>query len=38
MLGNFSKMFKGGIDYCVELAEKYGGAVRIFGPLDAGVS
>ncbi|KAG1879867.1 cytochrome P450 [Suillus subluteus] len=36
LTGNFSKMFKGGIDYCVELAEKYGGAVRLFGPFQTG--
>lgn len=36
LTGNFSKMFKGGVDYCVELAEKYGGAVKIFGPFDTG--
>ncbi|KAG1818048.1 cytochrome P450 [Suillus subaureus] len=36
LTGNFSKMFKGGIDYCVELAEKYGGAVRLFGPFRTG--
>ncbi|KIK38713.1 hypothetical protein CY34DRAFT_90524 [Suillus luteus UH-Slu-Lm8-n1] len=36
LTGNFSAMFRGGIDYCVELVEQYGGAVKIFGPLDTG--
>lgn len=36
LTGNFSTMFRGGIDYCVELVEQYGGAVKIFGPLDTG--
>ncbi|KAG2347625.1 cytochrome P450 [Suillus weaverae] len=36
LTGNFSEMFKGGVDYCVELTEKYGGAVRLFGPILTG--
>jgi hypothetical protein len=27
-----TNIFEGGIDYCVNLAEKYGGAVRLHGP------
>jgi hypothetical protein len=29
--GNILKMFSGGIEHCVELAENYGGAVKLTG-------
>ncbi|KAG1746406.1 cytochrome P450 [Suillus lakei] len=32
LLGNIIRLFEGGIDYCVNLSEKYGGAVRLHGP------
>ncbi|KAG1781986.1 cytochrome P450 [Suillus placidus] len=32
LLGNIITLFEGGIDYCVNLSEKYGGAVRLHGP------
>ncbi|KAG2153235.1 cytochrome P450 [Suillus clintonianus] len=32
LLGNVISLFEGGIDYCVNIAEKYGGAVRLHGP------
>ncbi|KAG2063024.1 cytochrome P450 [Suillus decipiens] len=33
LTGNISSLFEGGVDYCVHIAEKYGGAVRLHGPL-----
>lgn len=33
LTGNVSSLFEGGVDYCVHIAEKYGGAVRLHGPL-----
>jgi hypothetical protein len=32
-IGNITSLFEGGVDYCVHIAEKYGGAVRLYGPL-----
>ncbi|KAG2153237.1 cytochrome P450, partial [Suillus clintonianus] len=32
--GNIASLFEGGVDYCVHIAEKYGGAVRLHGPPD----
>lgn len=32
LTGNISSLFEGGVDYCVHIAEKYGGAVRLHGP------
>jgi hypothetical protein len=29
MPGNVRKLFEGGLDYCVEMAEQYGGAVKL---------
>jgi hypothetical protein len=31
-IGNITSLFEGGVDYCVHIAEKYGGAVRLYGP------
>ncbi|KAG1746408.1 cytochrome P450 [Suillus lakei] len=33
LTGNITSLFDGGVDYCVHIAEKYGGAVRLHGPL-----
>ncbi|KAG1781984.1 cytochrome P450 [Suillus placidus] len=33
LTGNIASLFEGGVDYCVHIAEKYGGAVRLHGPL-----
>lgn len=33
LIGNIMSLFEGGVDYCVHIAEKYGGAVRLYGPL-----
>lgn len=33
LTGNLTSLFEGGVDYCVHIAEKYGGAVRLHGPL-----
>ncbi|KAG2137315.1 cytochrome P450 [Suillus cothurnatus] len=32
LTGNITSLFEGGVDYCVHIAEKYGGAVRLYGP------
>ncbi|KAG0708663.1 cytochrome P450 [Suillus ampliporus] len=32
LLGNVTRLFEGGIDYCVDIVDKYGGAVRLRGP------
>ncbi|OJA19423.1 hypothetical protein AZE42_02259 [Rhizopogon vesiculosus] len=32
LIGNITELFEGGVDYCVHIAEKYGGAVRLHGP------
>ncbi|KAG2369172.1 cytochrome P450 [Suillus spraguei] len=32
LTGNISSLFEDGVDYCVHIAEKYGGAVRLHGP------
>ncbi|KAG2142324.1 cytochrome P450 [Suillus bovinus] len=33
LTGNITSLFEGGVDYCVHIAEKYGGVVRLHGPL-----
>ncbi|KAG1824383.1 cytochrome P450 [Suillus subaureus] len=33
LTGNVASLFEGGVDYCVHIAEKYGGAARLHGPL-----
>lgn len=30
--GNIGNIFEGGVDYCVHIADKYGGALRLHGP------
>ncbi|KAG1739086.1 cytochrome P450 [Suillus paluster] len=32
LLGNVTKLFEGGIEYCVDIVDRYGGAVRLHGP------
>lgn len=36
--GNITDLFEGGVDYCVRIAEKYGGAVRLHGPDGVSIS
>ncbi|KAG1717349.1 hypothetical protein EDB19DRAFT_1338239 [Suillus lakei] len=32
LLGNITTLFEGGVDYCMHIMEKYGGAVRLYEP------